>query len=365
MTDKPSVTVTAEHRLLAAEAFSPGSSSNGSLVAKWVRTGEGDLSVAPRVAEAIALAEHRGAQQAQSRGAGRASEGDVRHALTLLNRASTEHECRAGLAPCKTCDKRDAAHRELESWIRSRALPESPAQPGEAHDVEGIAARVHGAWMRTKLAAGVESRKSESGEELMVPYEQLSEAAKEMDRASVRAVLAAMPAARPGEASGGVVVVTDAYQREAQRLLDQEYGPSNHPADPGRAFTVTFTTAPYGMQVRELALFLATRDAAAAKPVESLGEWAVRCLDAWADAYGTQWHCGQSIRGTGFFVCRLMADGADPTRPKDYIADSANAARVAAAVALAYWDHHLPQPPLPTGPSLPPPPAELETEAAK
>ena len=41
-------------------------------------------------------------------------------------------------------------------------------------------------------ARGVHSRRSETGEELMVPYEQLSEDAKELDRSSVRAVYEAI-----------------------------------------------------------------------------------------------------------------------------------------------------------------------------
>ena len=55
-------------------------------------------------------------------------------------------------------------------------------------DVEAVAAKVHEAWMESKRARGVNTRTSETGEELMVPYEQLSEEAKELDRASVRAV---------------------------------------------------------------------------------------------------------------------------------------------------------------------------------
>ena len=55
-------------------------------------------------------------------------------------------------------------------------------------DVEEVSSKVHEAWMETKRRAGVTTRKSESGEELMVPYEQLSEEAKELDRSSVRAV---------------------------------------------------------------------------------------------------------------------------------------------------------------------------------
>jgi signal transduction protein with GAF and PtsI domain len=55
-------------------------------------------------------------------------------------------------------------------------------------DVEEVAAKVHEAWMNAKRARGVTTRTSETGEELMVPYEQLSEEAKELDRSSVRAV---------------------------------------------------------------------------------------------------------------------------------------------------------------------------------
>jgi hypothetical protein len=63
-------------------------------------------------------------------------------------------------------------------------------------DIEIVSAKVHDAWMESKRAEGVTSRKSEGGEELMVPYDQLSEAAKELDRGTVRAVYAAIKAAR-------------------------------------------------------------------------------------------------------------------------------------------------------------------------
>jgi hypothetical protein len=61
-------------------------------------------------------------------------------------------------------------------------------------DIEAVAAKVHEAWMEAKRARGVSSRRSETGEELMVPYEQLSEEAKELDRSSVRAVYDAIRA---------------------------------------------------------------------------------------------------------------------------------------------------------------------------
>lgn len=70
--------------------------------------------------------------------------------------------------------------------------------PEGTHDVEAISAEVHAAWMEQKRAAGVTSRKLESGEELMVPYAQLSDEAKQLDRATVVTVLSAMRRAPEG-----------------------------------------------------------------------------------------------------------------------------------------------------------------------
>jgi hypothetical protein len=65
-------------------------------------------------------------------------------------------------------------------------------------DIELVAAAVHEDWMEGKLAKGIASRKLESGEELMVPYEDLSEEAKELDRSTVRTVYKAIEAASVG-----------------------------------------------------------------------------------------------------------------------------------------------------------------------
>ncbi len=59
-------------------------------------------------------------------------------------------------------------------------------------DIELVAAEVHKAWMATKKEQGFSTRKSEEGEELMVPYEQLSEQAKQLDRNTVKAVYQAI-----------------------------------------------------------------------------------------------------------------------------------------------------------------------------
>lgn len=59
-------------------------------------------------------------------------------------------------------------------------------------DIELVSAAVHASWINAKLAKGITTRKSESGEELMVPYEQLSEDAKDLDRSSVQAVYTAI-----------------------------------------------------------------------------------------------------------------------------------------------------------------------------
>ena len=65
----------------------------------------------------------------------------------------------------------------------------------ELPDIEVVAEKVHEAWMESKRAQGITSRKSETGEEMMVPYEQLSEPCKDLDRNTVRAVYAAIRAA--------------------------------------------------------------------------------------------------------------------------------------------------------------------------
>ncbi len=57
--------------------------------------------------------------------------------------------------------------------------------------IEAVSDKVHENWMTMKRAAGVTSRPSEAGEELMVPYSQLSEQAKDLDRGTVKTVLAA------------------------------------------------------------------------------------------------------------------------------------------------------------------------------
>jgi hypothetical protein len=58
--------------------------------------------------------------------------------------------------------------------------------------IEKVSDRVHEKWMETKHSQGVKTRRSENNEELMVPYSQLSEGAKDLDRNSVRAVLSAL-----------------------------------------------------------------------------------------------------------------------------------------------------------------------------
>ena len=59
-------------------------------------------------------------------------------------------------------------------------------------DIELVAAQVHEAWIKSKKAQGISSRKSEDDEELMVPYEELSENAKDLDRVTVKAVYSAI-----------------------------------------------------------------------------------------------------------------------------------------------------------------------------
>lgn len=91
-------------------------------------------------------------------------------------------------------------------------------------DIEVVSASVHAAWMESKIAQGVTSRKAEDGEELMVPYHQLSEKAKQLDRGSVQAVYAAIAreardqAAPAGEADSARISAIVAVLRELVEL---------------------------------------------------------------------------------------------------------------------------------------------------
>lgn len=69
----------------------------------------------------------------------------------------------------------------LVAWLAAYKV----ALQSKLPDVEITASKVHEAWIESKLKAGINSRKLETGEELMVPYEQLSEQAKDLDRTTV------------------------------------------------------------------------------------------------------------------------------------------------------------------------------------
>lgn len=71
----------------------------------------------------------------------------------------------------------------------------------ELPDIEDVSAAVHAAWMESKRGQGVTTRLSEKGEELMRPYSELSEEAKDLDRGTVKAVYAAIEAAAAGKSA--------------------------------------------------------------------------------------------------------------------------------------------------------------------
>lgn len=59
-------------------------------------------------------------------------------------------------------------------------------------NIELVCAKVHEAWMKSKQSTGITTRLSEKGEELMAPYDQLTEESKELDRNTVKAVYTAI-----------------------------------------------------------------------------------------------------------------------------------------------------------------------------
>lgn len=58
-------------------------------------------------------------------------------------------------------------------------------------EIDKIAEQVHESWMKAKRSQGIFSWQP-AGEELMVPYCELSESAKEVDRVTVFAVLSTL-----------------------------------------------------------------------------------------------------------------------------------------------------------------------------
>lgn len=61
-------------------------------------------------------------------------------------------------------------------------------------NIEVVSRAVHEGWRARKQRMGIKSRRSETGEELMIDYDELSEAAKETNRDMVRTVYSAIEA---------------------------------------------------------------------------------------------------------------------------------------------------------------------------
>jgi hypothetical protein len=107
---------------------------------------------------------------------------------------------------------RSSRHDILEILLAEEDRLTAPAAPvapptTELPDIELVSDAVHQSWMDGKKAKGITSRKAEDGEELMVPYSELSEAQKDQDRGLVKTVYAAIR-------SIGVTVLPDAGKGE-------------------------------------------------------------------------------------------------------------------------------------------------------
>ena len=130
------------------------------------------------------------------------SDADREWARTIAAKAVFGNDSSNTLCSSAAC--RNASHGSKEHTcdvcrielliLAALAKRDAERQPVElsAEDQERISGIVHEQWMETKRSQGITSRKSESGEELMVPYGQLSEPVKELDRVAVRSVLTAL-----------------------------------------------------------------------------------------------------------------------------------------------------------------------------
>lgn len=94
--------------------------------------------------------------------------------------------------------------------------PTDPEPPGRAALTELLAAAAHEGWMASKRAQGITSRLSEWGEEFMVPYGEMSERAKDIDRGAVSSVLDAIDAAGLSVVSAREIARQAAALNEAQ-----------------------------------------------------------------------------------------------------------------------------------------------------
>lgn len=83
-------------------------------------------------------------------------------------------------------------------WDVAAATQDRKVEQTLLPDIEAVADQVHQAWIETKLAQGITTRPAATGEEQMVPYAQLTEPLKELDRSTVRAVYAAIKLAASG-----------------------------------------------------------------------------------------------------------------------------------------------------------------------
>lgn len=161
-------------------------------------------------------------------------------------------------------------------------------------DIEIVSAKVHEAWMDSKRAKGVTSRKwgNRRGiEELMVPYANLSEAAKDLDRVSVVTVYNAInDLTTKGESR-----LMDATQlsQDLATAVEEQFG-DNLPAEafPSRYFNYDVRViAPDGSQQQRNPRYCATAFGASQlaqvlKPFSIVMGNAVNfpgLLDSWSD----------------------------------------------------------------------------------
>lgn len=102
-----------------------------------------------------------------------------------------------------------------ESIERLTASNSPGLEGNDLPDVEIVSAKAHEAWMNAKLKSGFTTRKSESGEELMVPYSELTEAAKDLDRQVVLTIYAAIKAASNSPGLDGKQEAVDRAHNDA------------------------------------------------------------------------------------------------------------------------------------------------------
>lgn len=126
-----------------------------------------------------------------------------------------EHPTRAALdVNARALADDNTRLRAINAGLRATIAARTGPTDGTTLTIDSLAEHVHDTYVRRSRENGVTSRLSPDGEEYMRPYADLSNAAKDLDRATVQAVINAI------NKSGHILVIRDVYDRRHRQWRD-------------------------------------------------------------------------------------------------------------------------------------------------